>query len=552
MTILAELYASPWAVRPEVLSAVLRYVERHDTSPDMLARAFHFDPAVQEAAKTQRWNRYAVHQQTSVLVDGSQALYRRGRTAILPITGPIIRRGNLLSSLSGGPMTSVEMLAKDFTRAVEDDAFDAILLDVDSPGGEASGISELAGIISRARDTKPITAYVGDLAASAAYWLASAASEVVVHRMAALGSIGVVMAVPDPSASPKDHVEFVSSVSPNKRPDPTSKEGKSELQALVDALADIFVEDVAAQRGVTSETVAGDFGQGGLRVGADAVEHGMADRLGTFEEVVADLATPTKGTRRPVGGTPPPEPPDPEPDEEPTESAPDRPRSVPAVAAASSTHAGGVVVPNLLDSLRTLVASADAPASADREAHLMSQHIEAVAGDPPGVTGTGTSAHAHIAAAAATDADATMQMRLVAAEAENMRLRFDRIQARAESFARARADELRAFPPEMPHLVALYCVLASDDETHGPIQLGQGKTTTRVSHLETLLAARASRSELTADVFGDTVAHVLTERARPKADPNAAADASQLAAYLEQTATGRSALARIAANGQSH
>jgi ClpP class serine protease len=522
----------------------------------MLARAFHFDPAVQEAAKAQRWNRYAVHQQTSVLVDGSQALYRRGRTAILPITGPIIRRGNLLSSLSGGPMTSVEMLAKDFTRAVEDDAFDAILLDVDSPGGEASGISELAGIISQARDTKPITAYVGDLAASAAYWLASAASEVVVHRMAALGSIGVVMAVPDPSASPKDHVEFVSSVSPNKRPDPTSKEGKSELQTLVDALADIFVEDVAAQRGVSVEAVTGDFGRGGLRVGADAVEHGMADRLGTFEEVVADLNGPKKGTRRPVGGTPPPEPPDPEPDEEPTESAPDRPRSVPAIAAASSTHAGGVVVPNLLDSLRTLVASADAPASADREAHLMSQHIEAVAGDPPGVTGTGTSAHAHIAAttiaaAAATDADATLRMRLVSAEAENARLRFAQIQARAEVFARARADELRVFPPEMPHLVALYCVLASDDETHGPIQLGQGKTTTRVSHLENLLAARASRKELTEDVFGDTVAHVLTERARPKADPNAEADTGQLAAYLGQTATGRAALARIAASGQN-
>jgi ClpP class serine protease len=538
MTLLAELYASAWAVRPEVLSAVLRYVERHETSPEMLARAFHFDPSVQEAAQAARWNRYAVHQQTSVLVNGSAALYRRGQTAILPITGPIIRRGNLMSSLSGGPMTSVELLAKDFTRALEDDSFTSIVLDVDSPGGEAAGISELASIIRDGRSAKSITAYVGDLAASAAYWLASAAAEVVVNKTAAVGSIGVVMAVPD-GQEREGYVEFVSSASPQKRPDPKSKAGAAQLQALVDVLGDLFVDDVAANRVVSRETVLEEFGAGGLKVGADAVASGMADRLGSFEEVLADLGrTEGKDTRRkgPAGPAPTPD------DDELLDVLPDRPRSVPAPAAAS---VGGAPMGNLLDGLRQLVAAAEAPASADQEAQIMSLNASATNG-----TGTTTATPAHIVPTSSPPADltgdATLRQRLVAAEAENTRLRFQQIQIRAEAFCREREDEMKSLAPERPHLMALYCLLASDDETHGPVQLGQGKTTTRVAHLENLLAAREGRRELTADMFDGVTKFVMAERQTPKVDPNAVADEAQIAAYLQQTATGRTVLAGIA------
>jgi ClpP class serine protease len=542
MSLLAELYAVPWAVRPEVLTAVLGYVERHDVTPEMLARACHFDPSVQEAAKAARWNRYAVHQQSSVLVDGSQALYRRGRVAILPITGPLVRRGNLMSSMSGGPMTSVELLAKDVTRALESDDFDAILLDVDSPGGEAAGIAELAAIISQGRAAKPLTAYVGDLAASAAYWLAVAASEVVLNKFAAVGSIGVVMAVPDPAKEERTHVEIVSSASPNKRPDPTTKEGKRQIQALVDQLGDLFVDDVAALRAVSRETVLEEYGAGGLRVGADAVEHGMADRLGSFEGVLASLA---------AGEAPPPRAPAAPPDDA-AASSPDRPRSAARPASILTGPvaevSGGVEMGNpLLDNLKLLVAGAEAPDSADRGAELSVQHLSA--GPPPSaarpvLADVGTDQRT----AAAVDAEATLQARLVAAEAENARLRFAQIQARAEAFARARADELKVFPPEIPHLTALYCLLASDDETHGPLQLGQGKTTTRVAHLENLLASRQGKKELTEELFSDTTMHILTER-RPKVDPTAPADEAQLAAYLQQTATGRAVLSAISGHG---
>lgn len=544
MTLLAELYAAPWAVRPEVLQTVLRYVERHDATPEMLARACHFDPIVQEQAQQARWNRYAVHQQTSILVDGSQALYRRGRTAILPITGPIVRRGNLMSSLSGGPMTSVELLAKDFSRALEDPSFDAILLDVDSPGGEASGISELAAIIASARDEKRIVAYVGDLAASAAYWLASAASEIVVNRTAAVGSIGVVMAVPDPRLDPDGPVEFVSSASPNKRPDPHSKDGKAQIQAMVDVYGDLFVEDVAAYRATDPEDVLADFGRGGLRIGADAVAYGMADRLGSFEETLAGLSQRDERADEPP-------PPIPLPDIEPSQPRPGRQRPAREPAALSTTTASeGADMSNLLEGLKQLVASADVPASADMEARFVASNLPTAAM----TAATGGTANAVLAGtttgvgvAPVVDAgDATLRQRLVAAEAENARLKLAQIRTRAQVFARAQADDLRVLPPEADHLVALFCVLASDDETHGPVQTGHGTSTTRVAYLENLMAARQSRKDLTVDVFGDTVAHVLTERSRPRVDPNAPADAEELAELLGRTPTGRATLGRIA------
>jgi hypothetical protein len=99
----------------------------------------------------------------------------------------------------------------------------------------------------------------------------------VAAETALLGSIGVVMAVRDPRRDKGKDIEFVSSVSPNKRPDPTTPSGQDQYQALVDQLGDIFVAAVARNRGVKPQAVLDDFGAGGLLVGAQAVEAGMAD-----------------------------------------------------------------------------------------------------------------------------------------------------------------------------------------------------------------------------------------------------------------------------------
>jgi ClpP class serine protease len=223
-------------------------------------------------------------------MDGVSYSVRNG-VAVLPVKGVIARRGNWLTDLFGMPTT--ERLAKDYQAALDDPAIHAVALDIDSPGGQASGISELSGMIRAGASRKPTVAYVGSLAASAGYWLASAAQEIVAHKTAQLGSIGVIQ--PVRLAGDKRTIEFVSSQSPNKNPDPKTDAGRTRIQETVDALAGVFIDSVAEYRNKKPEQVINDFGAGGVKVGRHAVAAGMADRLGSLESVIRELAQGTRG-----------------------------------------------------------------------------------------------------------------------------------------------------------------------------------------------------------------------------------------------------------------
>lgn len=232
------------------------------------------------------------------LANAEQAKVRDG-VAIIEATGALFARANLFTAMSGA--TSYTIMRADLQAAVDDSKVKAIILRIDSPGGEASHCAELAQAIYDARGTKPIVAYVGGSGASAAYWLASAADRVVVSPTAILGSIGVQVAYREPAAKAGDKIyRFVSSQSPNKNPDLGTDAAAAQIQATIDAMAEVFVADVARNRGVAIETVLTDFGQGGIFVGKAAVEAGLADALGTFESVLADLSTSrrTKSTAR--------------------------------------------------------------------------------------------------------------------------------------------------------------------------------------------------------------------------------------------------------------
>lgn len=231
----------------------------------------------------------AVEAQLGRRMDNARTTTMRQGVAVIPVTGPIFRYANLFTMMSGA--TSTEDLSLDFNAALSDPNVEAILLNIDSPGGEATGINELADMIAQARTTKPIWSYIEGYGASAAYWIASATERIVMDATAAAGSIGVVMAVPDPANKSAKAIEFVSSQSPNKRPDPTTERGKAQLQKMVDDMAAVFVEKVAAHRGVSTDHVLTQFGAGGMTVGAGAVEAGLADSLGSFESTLTALQT---------------------------------------------------------------------------------------------------------------------------------------------------------------------------------------------------------------------------------------------------------------------
>lgn len=210
----------------------------------------------------------------------------RDGVAVMPVRGPIFRYANLFTMMSGA--TSLEMLATDFGQAVANPAVKAIVLEVDSPGGMAAGISEFAGQVRAAAQVKPVIAYVSDLGASAAYWIAAAASELVISDTASVGSIGVVMQA---MRSVEDGtIKIVSSQSPLKHTRPDSEAGQRLFQQQINEKAQVFIDAVAAYRGVTADKVVNDFGQGFVLVGATAVAAGMADRLGSLESIIAGLS----------------------------------------------------------------------------------------------------------------------------------------------------------------------------------------------------------------------------------------------------------------------
>ena len=169
---------------------------------------------------------------------------RENGIAVLHIKGVISRYASMFDAICGG--ASTETIAKDFKIALDDPHIKGIVLNVDSPGGDAQGIHELSEMIFNARGTKPIIAYAGGTCASAGYWPATAADELVIDATAMVGSIGIVVGLTiHKDDDDIERLEFVSSQSPKKRLDPKSKEGAADWQSQLDQMADVFVSRVA-------------------------------------------------------------------------------------------------------------------------------------------------------------------------------------------------------------------------------------------------------------------------------------------------------------------
>lgn len=215
----------------------------------------------------------------------ANAVSIRDGVAVIKVSGPLFRYANLMTRVCGA--TSYELLSQDFNKVLQASDVQAILLDIDSPGGEVNGCSELSDMIYQARGTKPIIAYASGACCSGAYWIASACDKILAADTAILGSIGVV------SIFEKDDedktIEIVSSQSPNKRPDINTEEGKAKIQARVDELAEVFIAKVARNRGITAVDVVKNFGAGDVSVGQHAVRNGLADGLSSFEDIISSL-----------------------------------------------------------------------------------------------------------------------------------------------------------------------------------------------------------------------------------------------------------------------
>lgn len=263
MKIVNKLMSEPWATTPDVLQNIFDVALKHNQAPEAIMR---------EMGKEMR---------------DTHNVVVRDNVAILSVHGTLFRYANILTSLCGA--TSYELLAQDYNKALNDPSIIGIVLDVDSPGGEVNGCSELADLIfhSKTKFDKPVIAYASGNCCSGAYWIASACDEILCSDTAVLGSIGVVAVYQ--KEKDKKCVEIVSSQSPNKRPDINTDDGKAKIQTRIDDLAEVFINKVARNLDISSQKVISDFGGGDVFVGKQAVVKGLAHRLGSLETIVADL-----------------------------------------------------------------------------------------------------------------------------------------------------------------------------------------------------------------------------------------------------------------------
>lgn len=196
--------------------------------------------------------------------------------------------------LFGSGATTDEITAE-FRSALSDESVRAIVLDIDSPGGSAFGITELAAEIRAGRGQKPIVAVANSMAASAAYWLGSAADEFYTTPGGVVGSIGVFTTHMDLSGAAEREGIKPTIISAGKYKTeghefaPLDDEARAAAQHFVDSYYDQFVKDVARNRGATEAAVRNGYGEGRALPAKDAVKAGLVDGVRTFDQVLARI-----------------------------------------------------------------------------------------------------------------------------------------------------------------------------------------------------------------------------------------------------------------------
>ncbi|MCG7878652.1 MAG: S49 family peptidase [Candidatus Thiodiazotropha endolucinida] len=211
--------------------------------------------------------------------------------AIIDVHGALSKRAGPFDAFFG--IGSYEVLEDQFLSAVDDPDVIGILLDIDSPGGEVSGLFDLADLIYAARDDKPIWAVANDDAFSAAYALASAAEKVFVTRTGGVGSIGVIASHVDQSAfDEKLGVKYTTVFAGGRKNDfdphnELTSEATALLQTEINRLYQLFTKTVARNRGLSEAKVTGT--EAGLFFGNDAVNAGLADGVMTFSDALQEM-----------------------------------------------------------------------------------------------------------------------------------------------------------------------------------------------------------------------------------------------------------------------
>jgi len=267
----SHVFGKPWAILPDRLEAICQVLRMRAAGDELSKEEIQ---AVVGAGPSPRPS-------------------TPGTVAMIPIYGIIAHRMNMVDNISGPGGTSIEKTTKLFRQAMADGNVKAIVFDIDSPGGSVDGVPELGAEILAGSAQKKIVAQVDTMAASAAYWLASQASEIIVTPSGAVGSIGVFMQHEDISKALEVEGIKPTLISAGKYKvdgnpyEPLSDTARSNAQSTVDSFYSMFVSAVAKGRGVAPAEVRAGFGEGRMVLAAAAIKENMADKVATMDDTLA-------------------------------------------------------------------------------------------------------------------------------------------------------------------------------------------------------------------------------------------------------------------------
>lgn len=293
-----EALRLPWAILPQKLAAIEAVIHARRIG----VRRLSLKDAAREKASREELREEWLSEVSadseivsSVTLGMSARIGRRTQSevrravGVIPIHGTILPRGDRMTESSG--ITTTTGLRRQLDEMMGDDSIGSVVLDIDSPGGFVAGIRETFDAILAARKDKRIVAQVWDTAASAAFWLAAAADEIVATPSAFVGSIGVFSIHMDETERLRERGLKPTVIRSTQFKaegvfEPLSKSALAHRQAVVDEQHEVFVADVARGRGVDRKEVEDRYGSGRMLSAEEAVGVGMIDRIGSFRETV--------------------------------------------------------------------------------------------------------------------------------------------------------------------------------------------------------------------------------------------------------------------------
>lgn len=213
----------------------------------------------------------------------------KNKIAIIYAEGEIVD-GEAMEEVAG------DRFAKIIQTVRNDKDVKAVVLRVNSPGGSVLASEKIKAQIDSLSRKVPVIASYGDYAASGGYWISAGCDYIYANESTLTGSIGVFSMIPDLKNTINDKLHVnITSVNSNKHADmynmmrPLDKQETAMMQATVEQIYDRFTQIVAEGRDMTVSDV-DEIAQGRVWTGAQALEIGLVDAIGTIEDAIIHAA----------------------------------------------------------------------------------------------------------------------------------------------------------------------------------------------------------------------------------------------------------------------